>query len=289
MKIVLKFLAGTIFLIACNKSVNQLPVITAEPYEMIVPVSVSGVETIEVHFSQITETDHDTVWVSVRNISGKYIERVVLMLELCNATPHNFDNCYLQTAITINGLGVDSIRRNVLILPDKNLDFDSSMINVALLSLKYDVNDTSDHRFAGIYSKGLLRFIDTTIIASDSTYDIDTLGNDTTIVVYDTTRSLKYFGDIRGYVSTEGYFVFRIKAAGPTLYNATGRFDGLDTISNGRLSMNELVENVIKTPPWQGGQQVIHLNNGQLTFGIYLEKPLEIGSVDSISVNVIRH
>lgn len=280
--------------LACNKTSNQLPVINAPAEEKVIPLTISGSQKLEVIFTRITVKGHDSVYLSLKNVSGQDIDSVTLLVELCKALPHNYDNCYMETAVRVGGISADSIAKNIYRIVDKKIDFDSSTVNIQVLSLKYSGQSVLNHPLSGIYGSGLLRFFDTTVTWRDSTWkdtvqtSPDTVVADSVTRLYDTTRTLKYYGDMRGYVDIDGHFTFRMKAAGPVLYNASGKFDDTSYIRDGRLTMNEQLVNVIKASPTPPGTPTIYLDGNKLLFGISLEKPLEAGNIDSISVNATK-
>lgn len=280
--------------LACNKTSNQLPVINAPSDEIVIPVAISGSQKLEAIFSRVTVKGHDSVFISLKNVSGRDIDSITLMVELCKALPHNYDNCYMETAIPVGRIQADSTAGNIFRIIDKKIDFDSSTVNIHILSVKYSGQSVLTHPLAGIYGSGLLRFFDTAITWRDSTWKDtvqttpDIVVADSTTRLYDTSRTLKYYGDMRGYVDIDGRFMLRMKAVGPVLYNAGGKFDDTSSIRDGRLTMNGQLVNVIKASPPPPGLPAIYLDGNKLSFSLHLEKPLEAGSIDSISVNATK-
>lgn len=183
-----------ILLASCNKNSNELPYIEAPLLQMTQTYYHDGIPTLRFRFEQWKSSRHDTVWVSVENLTDKPISGLTVMLELCKATPLHYDNCTDIRSRTLSApLAPGQTEKNVWQFADMGLKLDSGLIHTGVISW-----DGLQHPMGGIY----------------------TLSNES-YALYDTAT----FAFIRGYILADGRSVFRTKAGTEDYRNAYGTFN----------------------------------------------------------------
>ncbi len=290
MKKTILYTTVLVLLFSCNKITSQLPAVNVEPYLLVLTASHSGSDAVEVLFRQKVFAKHDTIEVSVRNIRGEAIRSVTIMLEMCSGNTYNYDSCYLQTATTVS----EAIKSNeesgvIFTIADKKIDLKSELINVSIINITYENSKSEPHEFSGVYTGGILRFVDTGYISiRDTTYE-NANGGDSIVQLIDTSKLLRHYGDMKGYIDIDGRYVFHIKGQGDTLYNATGRFIDADNIVDGLIRKDDNTKSIATLAPQTNINNIYEDSNAKIRFSWYLEKPLGQSSIDSISVTATKN
>ena len=242
---------GIALLLSCEKNTVQLPDPVNTPAELVVPARINGLATVDFIFHQTKSSDHDTVWLSLRNISGRDISALQYVAELCNAVPQLYSNCNLQITGTLKDvLKAGETRERIYSWIDKKIMLDSSLINTGIVSYA-----GMSQPVAGVCS---------------SVY-----------AIFETAeKKVGYYGSVRGYVLADGTATFRLKGKNEEEFNVSGHFtqtlsfDGL--LSKGSQLISPFTLDSLDT------------GNEKLTYRLQLDTPLS-DSIHSILVITQRN
>lgn len=242
---------------SCNKNSLELPPLSPPKSELRLQAKVNGIAILEFVFEKTTISGGDTVWLSVKNVSGKELKDIRYVTELCAATLQNFDNCSMQFSDTIKTLNANGDAVGEMKWINAGLVLDSHRINVGVLS----IGGEASHPLNGIYGNVSASFE----------------GEDTAV---------KYYGQVRGYVLADGAAVFRFKSAFTTNLNAIGLFSGMDAF-DGKLITPDVkpITYRLDSIGTAGARKLIDTSDGKCTFRLKFDGQLddEIHSILSIT------
>lgn len=227
----------------CNKNTDELPPPIAPPGMLVIPATLNGLSVVDFIFYQTKTPTHDTVWLSIRNRSGRAISKMKYLAELCNAVPQNYTNCNLQLIDTLrNILPVDSTIEKVYTWVDQHIHLDNTLINTGIISC----TGIPAHPIAGAYQ---------------STY-----------VVFETANHQPgYYGNVRGYILADGTSTFRLIGDNGNTWNVNGLFTRM--LAFGGLLNYQPSRSVPFHLDPVDNNTLTDTSNGQLKLRLGLDKP----------------
>lgn len=255
------FLYLGISAISCNKNSTQLPPIKAPQKELSVSAKINGLATVDLIFRQTQTATADTVWLSVKNTATASISNLQFVVELCKATPQQYDNCDLQVTRTLpDTIAPGGTVNNVYMWANKGIKLDAGLINTGIIAY----TGLPPHPLADVYNNVYAVFEAT-----------DSAGN--------------YYGNIRGYILADGTATFRLKGKADEYYNLEGNFTKMLSF-NGRLMKDSqvLTPFALDSVGDAGSRKLVDTTGDALKFRVKLTTPIN-NTINSILSLTLRN
>lgn len=202
------YIIGLFFVVACNKNSTELPPIITTPKTFSVGGTFNYDSIIKVLFVQSNLANQDSVAILITNPADSPLTGLRVIVEFCNDTPQNFDNCYPvwdTTLPKLSGRATTAVHNLYL---SKNFPLSRNNMHVYIVACDR-INTNALH---GYYSLGYASFEKRGIPNPYS------LGNEA-LQLSKATSGKHYFLGCRAYIQPDGFATFRLKDTGKLQYN----------------------------------------------------------------------